>query len=74
MDTLEAMAIFIRVVERGSFSAVAREVGFSQPTISKQIGALDRGDHHLLVSSPTAHGAAAHLLGFFGQVVCSAVR
>lgn len=42
MDTLEAMAIFIRVVERGSFSAVAREVGFSQPTISKQIGALEK--------------------------------
>lgn len=41
MDTLEAMAVFIRVVERGSFSAVAREIGLSQPTISKQIGALE---------------------------------
>jgi DNA-binding transcriptional LysR family regulator len=42
MDTLEAMAIFMRVVERGSFSAVARETGLSQPTISKQIGALEQ--------------------------------
>lgn len=41
MDTLEAMAVFLRVVERGSFSAVARELGLSQPTISKQIGALE---------------------------------
>ncbi|RON51870.1 LysR family transcriptional regulator [Pseudomonas frederiksbergensis] len=41
MDTLEAMAVFMRVVERGSFSAVAREIGLSQPTISKQIGALE---------------------------------
>lgn len=33
--------MFMRVVERGSFSAVAREIGLSQPTISKQIGALE---------------------------------
>ncbi|MFJ7795676.1 LysR family transcriptional regulator [Pseudomonas sp. NPDC096950] len=42
MDTLEAMSMFMRVVERGSFSAVARELGLSQPTISKQIGALEK--------------------------------
>jgi DNA-binding transcriptional LysR family regulator len=42
MDTLESMAIFVRVVERGSFSAVAREIGLSQPTISKQISALEK--------------------------------
>jgi DNA-binding transcriptional LysR family regulator len=42
MDPLEARAIFMRVVERGSFSAVAREIGLSQPTISKQIGALEK--------------------------------
>ncbi|MFP0198867.1 MULTISPECIES: LysR family transcriptional regulator [Pseudomonas] len=42
MDILESMAIFVRVVERGSFSAVAREIGSSQPTISKQIGSLEK--------------------------------
>lgn len=42
MDTLESMAIFVRVVERGSFSAVAREIGLSQPTISKQISTLEK--------------------------------
>jgi DNA-binding transcriptional LysR family regulator len=42
MDTLDAMAIFMRVVERGSFSAVAREIGLSQPTISKHITALEK--------------------------------
>ncbi|MDD1964314.1 LysR family transcriptional regulator [Pseudomonas putida] len=42
MDTLEAMAIFVRVVERGSFSAVARELGTTQPTVSKQINALEK--------------------------------
>jgi DNA-binding transcriptional LysR family regulator len=35
------MAIFARVVERGSFSAVAREMQTSQPTISKVVKALE---------------------------------
>ena len=41
MDRLEAMDIFVRIVEAGSFSAVARELGTTQPTISKQITALE---------------------------------
>ena len=41
MDRLEAMRAFQRVVETGSFSGVARERGVAQPTISKQISALE---------------------------------
>ncbi|RKS12568.1 LysR family transcriptional regulator [Pseudomonas sp. WPR_5_2] len=41
MDKLNAMATFVRVVERGSFSAVARELQTSQPTISKVLRALE---------------------------------
>jgi DNA-binding transcriptional LysR family regulator len=41
VDKLNAMAIFVRVVERGSFSAVARESGTTQPTISRQIARLE---------------------------------
>ncbi|WP_392890593.1 LysR family transcriptional regulator [Pseudomonas migulae] len=41
VDKLSAMAIFARVVERGSFSAVAREMQISQPTISKVVKALE---------------------------------
>ena len=41
MDKLNAMAIFVRVVERGSFSAVARELQTSQPTISKIFRGLE---------------------------------
>ncbi|WP_449439398.1 LysR family transcriptional regulator [Pseudomonas migulae] len=41
VDKLTAMAIFVRVVERGSFSAVAREMQTSQPTISKVLKALE---------------------------------
>jgi len=42
MDKLGLMEIFVRIVETGSFSAVGREMAMSQPTISKQIGALER--------------------------------
>jgi DNA-binding transcriptional LysR family regulator len=43
MDRLYQMRLFARVVETGSFSAVARELGTIQPTISKQLTALE--DH-----------------------------
>lgn len=41
MDKLNAMAVFVRVVERGSFTAVAQELQSTQPTISKLIRALE---------------------------------
>ena len=41
MDRLDGIKIFVRVVESGSFSAVARELGTGQPAISKQIAALE---------------------------------
>src|SRR6202012_5671585 len=41
MDRLEAMCPFVRVVEPGSFSAVAREAGIGQSAVSKQIAALE---------------------------------
>ncbi|MBX3201115.1 MAG: LysR family transcriptional regulator [Labilithrix sp.] len=41
MDRLDTIRIFVRVVESGSFSAVARELGIGQPTVSKQVAALE---------------------------------
>lgn len=41
MDLLTAFRTFIRIAETGSFSAVAREVGATQPAISRQIAALE---------------------------------
>ena len=41
MDKFEAMQVFVRVVEKGSFSAVAKERGTGQPAVSKQISALE---------------------------------
>ena len=42
MDTLRAMRCFTRAVELGSLSAVAREEGITQPTVSKLMAALER--------------------------------
>jgi DNA-binding transcriptional LysR family regulator len=42
MDRLGAMEMFVRIVETGSFSAVARQLGTTQPTISKQLTALEK--------------------------------
>ena len=41
MDKFDAMQMFVRVTEKGSFSAVAKERGIGQPAVSKQICALE---------------------------------
>ena len=41
MDKFDAMQTFVRVIEKGSFSAVAKERGIGQPAVSKQISALE---------------------------------
>jgi LysR family transcriptional regulator for bpeEF and oprC len=41
MDRLDAIGLFVRVVDSGSFSAVARTLGIGQPAVSKQIAALE---------------------------------
>lgn len=41
MDRFDAMRMFVRVVQSGSFSATAREVGVGQPFVSKQIAQLE---------------------------------
>ena len=65
MDKLAAMQTFVRVVESGSFSAVARETRSTQSGVSKQVAALERGlGAQLLSRTPvefddTDHGAIA---------------
>src|ERR1700686_3492003 len=41
VDKFDAMQMFVRLVEKGSFSAVAKERGIGQPAVSKQISALE---------------------------------
>lgn len=42
MDKLRSMNTFVRVVEAGSFSAVAHEMNTTQSAVSKQVAALER--------------------------------
>lgn len=42
MDRFLLMHSFIRVVETGSFSAVARELGTGQPNVSRHVASLER--------------------------------
>ena len=41
MDRLDAMLMFARVVETGSFTKVAHEFATTQPTVTKQVAALE---------------------------------
>lgn len=41
MDQINAMKVFRRVIETGSFTAVANEMGITQPTVSKHINSLE---------------------------------
>ncbi len=41
MDLIAAIRIYVRVAESGSFSAIAREIGATQPAVSRQVSALE---------------------------------
>jgi DNA-binding transcriptional LysR family regulator len=41
MDRLDAIGLFVRMVDSGSFSAVTRTLGVGQPAVSKQIAVLE---------------------------------
>jgi DNA-binding transcriptional LysR family regulator len=73
MDTIEALGTFVRVVETGSLTAVAREMSASQSTISRQITQLEvhfgvrllhRTTRHLSLTDDGAelHGRARIIL------------
>lgn len=54
MNTIKAMRAFIRAVELGSLSAVAREFDTTQPTISKAIAGLEAEMGARLLTRSTA--------------------
>jgi DNA-binding transcriptional LysR family regulator len=53
MDRLGAMQTYLRVVEAGSFSSVARQLGTTQSYVSKQIIALEQHLNAKLLSRTT---------------------
>ncbi|WP_207004617.1 LysR family transcriptional regulator [Trinickia mobilis] len=55
MDIIEGMSVFVRVAQSGSFSTVARELGLTQPSVSKQIAALENHLGVRLLNRTTRH-------------------
>lgn len=55
MDTLRGLRTFVRAVELGSLSAVARELATTQPTVSKTVAALERELGVRLLQRSTTH-------------------
>lgn len=56
-DRLAAMEMFVRIVETGSLSAAAREFDTTQPTVSRQLRALERRLQTQLLQRSTRHSA-----------------
>lgn len=80
MDTMKSLRWFVRAVELGSLSAVAREAGTTQPTVSKAIAALEAELGVRLLARTTAslapttegrrfHARAQALLADYGEAV-----
>lgn len=42
MDRLDGYRLFVRVVETGSFSSAARDLGVTQPTVTRHVAALEQ--------------------------------
>jgi len=55
VDRLTAMELFVRIIETGSFSAAAREIGITQPSVSRQLRALERRLNARLLHRTTRH-------------------
>ena len=70
MDTLDAMRVFVAVVERNGFSAAAEALGISTAGVTRQVAALEKRLSTRLLNrttrrvSPTTTGAA-----YFDQCV-----
>ena len=62
MDRIQTLRLFIRVVDLGSFSRAAREMGIGQPAATKQVAQLEkRLGLHLLHRS--THGVTPTEIG-----------
>lgn len=62
MDQLNAMRVFVRVVDLGSFSKAAADVGVGQPAVTKLVGQLEQRLGVRLLHRST-HGVTATEIG-----------
>jgi DNA-binding transcriptional LysR family regulator len=57
MDSLRTLSVFLRVAETGSFSAVARELRTTQPSVSRAVARLERSMGARLLTRSTRNVA-----------------
>lgn len=73
MDRLDAMEMFVRVVETGSFTKVAQEFATTQPTVTKQVAAMEARLKVRLLNRNT-RGVSATEIGALYYEKCKAIQ
>ena len=72
MDRLKAIELFIRVVDLGSFSKAALDLGMGQPTATKLVAALEKRLGSRLLHR-TTHGVTATEIGALYYEKCKLI-
>ena len=72
MDRITGMQLFVRVVETGSFSKAAAELGITQPTATKHVAALEARLGARLLHSST-RGVTPTEVGLLYHAKCKAI-
>ena len=72
MDRLHAVKLFMRVVELGSFSKAATELGIGQPAVTKQVARMERQLGARLLHRST-HGVTATEIGALYYEKCRVI-
>jgi len=72
MDRLSAVKLYLRVVELGSFSKAAAELGIGQPAVTKQVARMERQLGARLLHRST-HGVTATEIGALYYEKCRTI-
>ena len=72
MDRLQAVRLFMRVVELGSFSKAAAELGIGQPAVTKQVARMEKQLGARLLHRST-HGVTATEVGALYYEKCRVI-
>jgi len=72
MDRLQAVKMFVRVVELGSFSKAAAELGLGQPAVTKQVARMEKQLGARLLHRST-HGVTATEVGALYYEKCRVI-
>jgi DNA-binding transcriptional LysR family regulator len=72
MDRLQAVKLFLRVVELGSFSKAAAELGIGQPAVTKQVARMEKQLGARLLHRST-HGVTATEVGALYYEKCRVI-